>query len=298
MGFARHTLKKADLFFNHYEVPATNSFYFFRDEVAPVLGLPAPTWGALLPLALCGMFFARRNPRAQLLLLFFFTYALTVILTFNMSRYRMPAVPVMIVFAAGGAVALAERVRQRRIAAVAAAAAFLALAYPAVERDVTHDNYAANHLNLGVQHADQARRLRAQALQDERDGDAPAARRARDRAAEQEGLAEAQFRAGLEIQPGHPGLRDVLGKLLLGRVRERERAGRYEDALALATDLTATLPGFADGHVALGRAYFGLGRFGEARAALRRALELSPNHPEASAELALVIEFERAGGSR
>jgi len=292
LHFLRHTLRKARLLVNDYEVPASSSFYFFREHVAPVLALPVPSYGELLPLALCGMFFARRSRRAQLMILFFVSYASTILLTFNMSRYRMPLVPVVIVFASAALWRIVGFARARSWRAAAATLAFLVVCYPFVYQDLGHDNFASNHLNIGAQHLRQAQRQRHLARTRARAGDEAAAAFAREAAETEAERAEQQFRAGLEIQPNHPALQQELAKLLLAQIREQREARAYEQALALARELTASLPTFADGFAALGRAYSDLGQYAAAREALRRALALEPGHPGATAELEFVNDLD------
>jgi tetratricopeptide (TPR) repeat protein len=296
--FVRHTWLKARMLFNQYEVPDNNSYYFFREQVTPVFKLPGPTFGALLPLALCGMFFARRHRSAQLLILLFATYALTIILSFNMSRYRMPMVPVVILFASFGIVHLARLAADSRWREAALAGVFLAVCYPVVYQDLGHDHFAVNYHNLGTQHLRQQLLHRNRAVMAARGGNAAAAKREREAAAAWNALAERQFRLGLAIQPNQPALRKAMGKLLLARFRERRNAHDYAEALAIAVDLNETLPRFADGEAALGRAYSDLGRYTEAREALLRALELSPGHPTAKLELDFVNSLQPAGEPR
>jgi len=298
LHFLRHTLRKARLLFNDYEVPASNSFYFFREHVAPVLALPLPSYGELLPLALCGMFFARRHRRAQLLILFFLTYTSTILLTFNMSRYRMPLVPVVIVFASAALWRFVSFAAARRWRAAAATLAFLLACYPLVYQDLGHDNFAVSYLNIGTQHLRQAQLQRNLGRRHARSGDQAAAERALEAAEAQAGLAEQQFRAGLEIQPNHPALQQELAKLLLARIREQREARDYERTLTLARELTASLPGLADGFAALGRAYSDLGQYAAAREALQRALALEPGHPGATAELEFVSALDSDAAPR
>jgi 4-amino-4-deoxy-L-arabinose transferase-like glycosyltransferase len=290
--FLRHTALKARLLFNHYEIPATLNYYFFREHVAPVLKLPAPTYGALLPLALCGMFFARRNRKAQLLSMFFLTYAASAVITYSVSRSRIPLVPTLIVFSAAGICHLADLAAARRLRAVAPALVFLALSYPLVYQDLMWDDFAVSHFNLGVRHLDQAGLDESRAKALEGAGDPEGARRATEAAAEQRDLAEIQLRKGLEIQPRHEPLNRALRKVLAEQVRALQRAGRHESALNFSLELTSRFPRFADGHALLGAVYSSLGRHAEARGALERALALSPRHREARAELARLNQLE------
>jgi tetratricopeptide (TPR) repeat protein len=255
------------MFLNHFEVPDNDSYYFFREHVAPLLELPLPTYGALLPLALVGMLLARRDRRAQLPILFFLGDLAGTVLFFNISRLRIAVVPVVIVFAASGALALFDALRARRWRRVLAFAGALAIAYPLVFQDISSDNFAIYHFNLGARRAELARSAEgeaAAALWDE---------------------AERDFRRGLELRPDSALLARELRRLLVLRVEQLERAGAYEQALARAQDLRASFPALPDGYALMGAQYRNLGREEQARAALRQALRLAPEHPRALREL-------------
>jgi len=331
--FARHTLLKTQILAGHLEVPATASFAFYREHVAPALRLPGPTWGAVFPLALLGMalgwreprarlllvYFAFyrehvapalrlpgptwgavfplallgmalgwRDPRARLLLVYFAVYAATVILTFNMGRYRMPLVPVAMVFAGAALAHGAALARARRWPVLAGAALLLVPLYVLVYRDVTHDDLSASHYNLGTRLLREAAAHGTRAEVAEASGDRETARRERSLVAEQLDAAEAQYRAGLALEPEIRPLREGLARVLLARAREARRRAHDDRALALTRRAARTAPGFAEGHLALGRALVHAGRYAEAREALRRALALDPGSVEARQELAFV----------
>ncbi|MBY0337161.1 MAG: tetratricopeptide repeat protein [Acetobacteraceae bacterium] len=74
------------------------------------------------------------------------------------------------------------------------------------------------------------------------------------------------------------GRGDLAGQTVrLLMIRAVARAGRTEEALALAEELVRTAPGYALGHLARGRNLISLGRLEEAEAPLREAMRLSPN---------------------
>ena len=82
-------------------------------------------------------------------------------------------------------------------------------------------------------------------------------------------LAAEQAREILNVHPGHPTARLILGAA-------HRRAGRLQSALEVLEALTAELPHSAPAHLELGVAYFEYGRGAEAEAALRRAVQLNP----------------------
>lgn len=123
--------RKALVFSNSYEQPDNQNFYHHR-VFAPILRV-LPTWALLLPLAAAGAAISSRHWRNLLpLYLIGGGYFLTVMLFFNFARFRMPLVPVLILFAGEGigqAFSLARRPGRLLIAAIpAAACAALALA--------------------------------------------------------------------------------------------------------------------------------------------------------------------------
>jgi hypothetical protein len=294
--FLRHTALKAALFFNHYEVPDNQSYTFFREHVTPVLKLPLPSYGVLLPLALVGMGLGWRRRGAAPLILFFFSYAASVIVFYNFSRYRMPVVPVVIVFAAAGLVGIAEGLRRRDRVRTALVVGFLVLAYVFVHRDIRTDNFATYHFNLALHHRESAARHRSRADELSESGDASAARVEAERSDHFQSAADEQLHLALASQPPSAALRRRLPNALATWIQEALRDGRDEQALALSRDLTAAFPRFARGHLLLGKSYARLGREAEAASALRRALALAPANEEARALLER-LERSRAAGS-
>ena len=97
--FAALTLRKTRAFFNGYEVPVNIDFRFAR-EIYPSLRLAAVPIGLVLPLALLGLAASRRRWRELLPFhLFLGAYSISVILFFVTARYRLPIVPLLIVYA-------------------------------------------------------------------------------------------------------------------------------------------------------------------------------------------------------
>jgi tetratricopeptide (TPR) repeat protein len=277
--FARHLARKAQLLVNHAEVPDNLSYAFFRENVSRILKLPLPTWGAVLPLALWGLFAARRQRRATPLLLYLAAYATSLLLFYNTSRYRLPAAPAVIVFAAAGLWHIADAVRERQRGLCLAAGLWLALAWPVVYSRAYDEDLARHRVNVGRRHQDRAAFQESLARMYARAGDDEAAGEARDRARALNGQAERELRLALSESPRSPQAREALTAQLVGRTRELLRTRRYQEARSGAEDLTATFPTLPDGWILLGRAYEGLDRFDRAVHAQRRALDLAPDDP-------------------
>ena len=279
--FLRHTALKTALFFNHYEIPDNQSYSFYREYVTPILKLPLPTFGALLPLALVGIGLGWRRRGAPPLVLFFLSYTASGILFYNFSRYRMPVVPVVIVFAAAGLVGVADGLRRRDRVRSALALGFLAISYPWVYRDLTTETFATYHFNLALHHRDAAAQHRARVEPLSERGDARAALAESETSNALRDDADEQLHLALATRPHSRALRQQLSRSLVPWIREQLRDGRYEPALALSRGLTLAAPRFAGGFLLLGKSYARLGRDAEAASALRRALALAPDNPEA-----------------
>jgi 4-amino-4-deoxy-L-arabinose transferase-like glycosyltransferase len=283
--FTRHTTKKVRLFFNAYEIPDNQSYQFFEQRLSRLLALPLPEYGLVLPLALCGAFFARRNRGAWLPMLFFASYGATVILFFNMARYRIPVVPVAIVFAAVCLSELVDAARGRRMKTLAASVGFLAIAYPVVYQPVMRVNLSIHHYNLGLHLVNEAEIHDALAEAHERAGEGSDAASEREQVDRLHERAESEFRRGREIRPQNRKLKQALRELLLARVLRAEREERTERAVELARELTLAYPDLAEGHWHLGANLVQLGDMRSAYIALNHALSLDPDHARALAAL-------------
>jgi 4-amino-4-deoxy-L-arabinose transferase-like glycosyltransferase len=124
-------LRKLYLFFDGPEIARDTDVYAMRSDSALLraLVIRGPPWlpdGLLVPLALVGAAVCWRD-RKRLLPAYAFVamQALVIAAFFATSRYRVPALPVLAMFAAAGVERLASASRRKR---VAAAAAFAALA--------------------------------------------------------------------------------------------------------------------------------------------------------------------------
>ncbi|HET6371902.1 MAG TPA: glycosyltransferase family 39 protein, partial [Candidatus Polarisedimenticolia bacterium] len=110
---------KLATYLNDFERPDNYSYQNFARFV-PVLSLPLARFGWIVPFALLGLIVSA--PRWETLLPLHLTmgvYLLSALLFFTQSRYRMPMVPLLILFSARGLVWLAGVIRQRRWASIA-----------------------------------------------------------------------------------------------------------------------------------------------------------------------------------
>ena len=111
--------EKTMQFFSSREIPRNEDVYAFRESSgllsllvwkAGNFGFPS---GLLVPLAVTGALLSFRRAPAPLIL-FVVLYPLAVISVFVSSRYRVPALPLLLVLAAAAAVGIVDRLRVRR----------------------------------------------------------------------------------------------------------------------------------------------------------------------------------------
>ncbi len=149
---AKLVAKKLYMFWEGPERSNEKYIYFFWDEFG--LGrVPMPGFWLVSPLALAGMIrlWPRRRELA-LLYLFVLAYMVGVVAFFVVARYRLPVVPVLIVFAAWSAVEIGSAWRARRaawplVALVAALFVAVNASYPDfLRRRPTH--VAISHYTL------------------------------------------------------------------------------------------------------------------------------------------------------
>ena len=323
---ARLYVRKFVLFWDSFELANNKDIYFFG-AMSPVFRwLSWLGFGIIAPLAALGAFAAaRRNGAAMLLLLFALSYMGGVLLFFVNSRFRLPIVPVLILFASAGALKLVDLLGRRRVRELAVALA----AVVAVGIFVNYDFYdthvgdrAQTHMTLG----------RASAARGEYEHAVTEYRRAIEISP---GYAKAYNSMGLALEElGRDdealqaymtaagkdstlaSVRNNIGSFLLERGRAAEAKGWFEEAIALdqytaqahmnlamvvAGDgdleraeyhlrcaVTAD-PEFKEAWDALGRVLEETGRLSEAAGAYARAVAIDPNYAAARHDLGVIL---------
>jgi tetratricopeptide (TPR) repeat protein len=254
--------RKIYFLFNGHEIESNVSVYTIR-EWSPVLrflvwrGLLSFPFGILMPLALVGLWLSRRDWRKHLLVyLFLISYAVSVVLFFVNARFRMPLVPVLIIYAAWAVVWLADRVRRRRWSALALPSVILAVAL-----------VAGNSRLFGIQEINLAREQYSLAV-----------------AYELKGLpqkAAEYYQRCLKIDPATVQAHYNLAKIY--------RQMGYLDGAILEFQRALILqPDFAEGHNGLGIAYAQRSEYPLAIEQFHLALALDPGHGWAQLNLANV----------
>jgi len=240
---------------NAYEVADAESLVVHARS-SYVLSVLSRVWhfGVLFPMGVVGMVMAwRRGKPVGVFAVLAVVMIAAVAAFFVLGRYRLPLVPILVPFAAYGAVSVIEAFRAGRYRASGGMAAAL-IGLAVVTHVPLHDRMrldAMAAMNAGVALA--------------RSGEV--------------GAATALFEQAVSIHPTSPEANNNLGQA-------RALAGRYDEAVTLYRRALAVDPDLVGVAYNLGVALERLGRREEALAAYRDALRVDPSDPAARAALA------------
>ena len=141
--------KKFRLFISAHE-PWNNRSIIVTRQFSWVLGLPLLTFGVMAPLALLGMLLGVKRIRALLpLYAAVGVYVATCVIFFMLSRYRQPAVPILLIFASFAVFWLVDEARERRIGTLAPALLAIAIFAWIVHQSLIQDDLSVAYYNLG-----------------------------------------------------------------------------------------------------------------------------------------------------
>ncbi len=235
------------LFWNDLEVPDNENFYYMKDRFRTLRLMPL-TFGAIAPFALLGMITAaRRFRRCVLLYLAVGVVLVPLVAFFIFSRYRLGAVPFLLLFAGEGAVALWGMIAARHFRAAVVSLLLLTAGWAGANRldpigfDPRVDGYIPLHVNRAMIFVET--------------GDPVAA------------ITEYKLAAGLD--PGN----GVIHKKMAGVYRAEGMWAEAEEAMALAVSL---LPNDASLRNDLALILLRRGETDRAEQLLREAIRLDP----------------------
>jgi Flp pilus assembly protein TadD len=253
----RLSLRKLGLFWSWYEWPDAVDYYAIREQ-SPVYRLPLLELGGVTLLAAVGLGFlgGGRARRLAPALLFAAGWMVSTVAFFLFARYRLPAVPALMLLAALPVAALADAFaawRRAHAAAAPAPATRLAVLGLAVAAAFVLPRLAGFAPRLDLVHFNLGQ------LAEER-GDA--------------GLAGRHYRAVLAVSPG-----DFLAWLDLGNLAARRRD--WPEALRCYRQAAALEPASDDAQSNLGGVYLAVGDLAAASRHLDRALALNPQSVQA-----------------
>jgi tetratricopeptide (TPR) repeat protein len=324
----RLTLRKAAMFFRAEEPPLNVSYDFAREHVGILragLGL-----GAVLPFFFWGVAAAFRDPELRarpsmrLLLGALVAYAASVIVFFVSDRYRLPAVPLLGIFAAYGGAALLSAIRRRawpRVLLGASVLASGALFASAPFPFLTYARDGVDHVRLSdvyIERGDYDRALaecQEAASWSPRTPDTLFCFATAHYFKKEYFDAEMGLRATIAAQAGTAS--DLAARRNLAYVLKEQKL--FEDALREAEDdaqrdairaeyerfkaTTRDLAAYARGQYDEGIRHQREGRLTEARYALRRSVQADASRPEvfsllAAVDHALSLEGEACEAAR
>jgi len=260
--FAQLQLRKLGLYWSGYEWPDAVDYYWTK-TLSPPLRLPLLEFLGAALLAAAGALVVVKERRVASwapVLLFELGWMLSTVAFFLFSRYRLPALPGLLLLAALPVVRALEAARERRWRLALAWGAGVAIAWALPHLAGYRPRTALVEYNLG--------RL------DEESGETSGAR--------------THYRAALAAEPDA-----FLPALNLGNLEAR--AGAYAAAESWFERAAAAEPRSAEAWSNLGGARLARGDFEGAERALARALEIDPRFGPALANRAL-LERRRPTG--
>ena len=289
---ARLYLKKLVLFWDSFELANNKDIYFFG-RMSPVFrSLSWLHFGVIAPLAFVGAWVARRRKGASLLILFLLSYMGSVLLFFVNARYRLPVIPVIIIFSSTGVLWLWDRARDRRwrplvvgLLVVAGVAVFVNVDFYG-----THvGDRAQTHNTLGLAHASAGRYDHAVSEYQRAVELSPGYAKAHNNMGISLGLlgradeALAAYGHAAELDPELASARNNIGTLFM-------RRGDLVDATVWFREALKRDPWMHEARYNLGSALARLGQLEDAEEQLRLAIQANPDFKEAWNDLAVVLE--------
>jgi len=258
-GFIALYLRKLHALFGHLEIANNANFYVARNYSA-LLAFPLlPDFGSVVPLACLGMIAALRRKRPLPALfppVLLGAYTIGLLLVFILSRFRLPLLPVMTIYAAFMLLELGRAVKTRQtrflvINGVVLALLYLVVFYPtAYEREFGDVSYREYYIR-GYQLLDQ--------------GEVQAGRQLLEKS--------------VEIKPDYAV---ALNKLAILTLTDGDTAA----SLQFLQRATSAAPSFLEIWVNLGTVAFQAGETRQARFAYQHVVTLQPDNLQFRHELA------------
>lgn len=254
--------RKAALFWRHEEIPLNISYPLCR-SFSWVLQLPLFSFGLIAPFGLMGVALARRrDPAVALLQLCVVGYMVSVVAFYVSARYRLPAVPFLVLLGSAALFRIADGFRHRSFRPAFISILIGLLLWIGINLESSHFKLAdpmiaLHHYNVGVRY----------------------------RKMGQEEKAEEELRTSLSLNPGFALTHKQLGELLLSSGNKREAEKHLLAAVRIQPDLTET-------HLALGSLWQAEGKRERALAHYAQALKIRPDFPEAHNNMGNVLAAE------
>jgi 4-amino-4-deoxy-L-arabinose transferase-like glycosyltransferase len=252
--------KKVGMFWSWYEWPDAVDYYYVK-QTSVILRLPLFEFGSISLLALIGLWFVRRRLWAYFpVLLFIVMWMASTVVFFLFSRYRLPAVPGLILIGAAAIGSLYDSWnKNRRLGVIVLGLVVLVLIIPLYISRVSHKpKQDLVFYNL--------------ALVYEKMG--------------QTAFAEQNYKDAYVVNPN-----DFLSCINLGNLAAREK--RWDEALEWYKKAEAIEPNAEGIHANIGRIYVVQGKYEQAEKSFDRALEINAENVEALHNKAILLAMKK-----
>lgn len=265
----------------------------FEREFVPILHLLIVPFAALSGFAMYGFARGRRTrfgPETELLGLQILSVFLGLIIFSVSSRYRVPMIPALAIFAGFGILQVVEHLRNREFARTAVAAIWIAPMFlvslvpypippimPSEPGNLGVAYMAAGDMNNAVKFLEKAVEMNPDSSLAHLNMGLALSRLGKpDEAIE-------HYREGLRIAPDDERINLELGEELM-------RKGLLDDSMRCFVRIIAINPANADAHLFLGAALSGQEKMREAIGEFRKTIELRPDMAVAYYDLALCLD--------
>ena len=234
--------RKFRLFWHAFEIPVSTDLRYYQQHSSLNRVLPL-NFGVLIPIAIAGLPFVGRRRPSYLIGGFVLTSLATGLLFTVCARYRLPAVPFLIIFAAHGIWRLVQLARERNLRAAGLFLLLLVVSFGVVHTGV--DKRQVDHVRSDL--------LLGQVYHQ----------------TGKYGLAEHSYAAALRKNPDDSDILNSLGTLF-------HLQGRYEEAEVSLRTAIAVAPDHSRPRLDLAALLLSQGQLQEARQELDRVLEIDP----------------------
>ncbi len=153
--YVKLLVKKLVYFWNRYEIPNAENLYFAR-QYSKVLQVPLFNFLIVGALGLLGIIISiiKRIPNASIVILFLLSHMIAMVLFFVTARYRIPIVPILIIFMAFSIFTVGNEIRDKKyrnvlLWAIVGILSFVFVAFPWSDLNYKQD-YASSYDNIGV----------------------------------------------------------------------------------------------------------------------------------------------------
>jgi len=240
--YSKLVLNKFYIFWDGFEYPDVEDYYFAK-KFTPVLRLPLFVFWFVAPFALCGIIFSLKYWRKALVLYIFLGASIIgILLMFVNSRYRIAAMPFIIIFCGFAVSYFWESLTSRGFKKAALFLLVLIASFVFVNLDAQKPDYALAYYNLSALYFNRG----------EYDNAITAARQA------------------IDIVPSALLPRHILGMAYFYKKDDKEALRQLNAALEIE-------PSFAPALSFLGEIYLSKNDFNKARAVLERAVSADPD---------------------